>query len=271
MDDVDEQRVPAQPVDGAEARLVREVRHVTVLDVDAEVHAGEEQEQPGDDREVVRRPEGLVVQAEGERPEVGCPGGRQVPLPFTGEPDASVFEEAGHIPEDQHEVRARCRRQPVDDLVCQSEEQDTEGQQVQNAEPDLRPGEVEAEPFELGKTQDGYEVDRQCDPEQLQSALPVGVGQPAGDAAEEYENAREDGLDRTEELVGLSAGEDAEGLEGQEEPVVEDHAEDAEPSKVVHEPDAVCGSSLLRRLTASGCGTFRHGITVADYTLFCYS
>ena len=97
------------------------------------------------------------------------------------------------------------------------------------------------------------------------------MGQPAGDAAEEYENARENGLDRTEELVGLSAGEDAEGLEGQEEPVVEDHAEDAEPSKVVHEPDAVCGSSLLRRLTAPGCTRFCHVITVADYTLFCYS
>ena len=54
VDDVDEQRMPAEPVDGAETCFVREVRHVAVLNVDAEVRAGEEQEQPGDEREVVR-------------------------------------------------------------------------------------------------------------------------------------------------------------------------------------------------------------------------
>ena len=91
------------------------------------------------------------------------------------------------------------------------------------------------------------------------------MGQPAGDAAEENKDARKDGLDRTEKVVGLSAGDDAEGLEGQEEPVVEDHAEDAEPPQVVHEPDPVLRRSGLCRFR------FSHGITVADYTLFCYS
>ena len=64
------------------------------------------------------------MDAQREGPEVGHPGGREAALPFAGEPDAPVLEEAGHIPEDQHEVGAGGRREPVEDFVREGKEQD---------------------------------------------------------------------------------------------------------------------------------------------------